>query len=521
MDTEQLIKQFEQHSTKAIEYLSERSNLEKIGKITAISVATFYTLNKCYDAFFGPLARLPGPFITRFMDLPKLVYDIPRGTMYQKLIALHEEFGETVRLGPRAVSISNKDMIKQALVTEDLVKAPIYDLFARDGTYTLFSTRDKVFHKQRRRIISPAFSIKYLNSLEPFMTSVTQTLLDKIGRDIQATQDQEGYGVTDIWVLMQCLALDVIGETAFGKTFEMIEHNNHFVPGAITHEMKAAAFRAMFPMIQRIFYPSASKTNPKLEGFLKEIINGRLQVQDGEKRKDILQSLIDSQQATNEDDRLTAEAIMTETVLFLIAGSETTSNTLGFVIIELLRHPDKLSKIYAEIDAIPLEEGQKLFSHEQLKHLPYLNAVINETLRLDAVAAGGLQRITTRDTVLGGVLPLPKGIVVSSNVMGIQTNSKHWHQPLTFKPERWIQDEHTVPNERDDLDAFIPFSLGSRNCIGKNFALQEMRVALACLLKYYDIQPIEAEMKDSIDVRHFITLTVKKTSFKIRVKHRN
>lgn len=125
-----------------------------------------------------------------------------------------------------------------------------------------------------------------------------------------------------------------------------------------------------------------------------------------------MQSLIDSQQATDADDRLTAEAIMSETVLFLIAGSETTSNTLGFVIIELLRHPEKLKKMYEEIDAIPLEEGQKLFSHEQLKHLPYLNAVINETLRLDAVAASGLQRITTRDTILGDVLPLPKGVCI-------------------------------------------------------------------------------------------------------------
>jgi hypothetical protein len=101
------------------------------------------------------------------------------------------------------------------------------------------------------------------------MTSVTQTLLDKIGRDIQATKDQDGYGTVDIWILMQCLALDVIGETAFGKTFEMIEHNNHFIPGAITQEMKAAAFKSMFPMLQKIFYPSASKPNPKLQNVSK------------------------------------------------------------------------------------------------------------------------------------------------------------------------------------------------------------------------------------------------------------
>lgn len=101
---------------------------------------------------------------------------------------------------------------------------------------------------------------------------------------------------------------------------------------------------------------------------------------------------------------------MSETILFLVAGSETTSNTLGFAIIELLRHPEKLKKLYAEIDQVSLEEGQKIFNHEQLKHLRYLNAVINETLRIDAVAAGGMPRVTAEKTVLGNNLVLPKGV---------------------------------------------------------------------------------------------------------------
>jgi cytochrome P450 len=133
---------------------------------------------------------------------------------------------------------------------------------------------------------------------------------------------------------------------------------------------------------------------------LTEIIENRVK-ETGEKRKDILQSLIDTQNADEHDDRLTMEAIMAETVLFLIAGSETTSNTMGFAIIELLRNPDKLKRLVAEIDQLELEEGQVVFNHEQLKHLTYLNAVINETLRIDTVAGGALPRITTAPTKLG------------------------------------------------------------------------------------------------------------------------
>lgn len=94
----------------------------------------------------------------------------------------------------------------------------------------------------------------------------------------------------------------------------------------------------------------------------------------------------------------------------MIAGSETTSNSIGFAIIELLRHPDKLAKLYAEIDSIPMEEGEVIFQHDQLKKLPYLNGVINETLRLDPVSAGGMQRYTTQDITLGSHLMLPKDV---------------------------------------------------------------------------------------------------------------
>jgi cytochrome P450 len=126
-----------------------------------------------------------------------------------------------------------------------------------------------------------------------------------------------------------------------------------------------------------------------------------------QKRKDILQYLIDAQMAESKQDRLTTKEIVSEMVLILIAGSETTSNTLGFAIYDLLSNPDKLEKLYNEIDQL-IPRG-KIFDHEQLKNAPYLNAVIQETLRLDAVAAG-LGRITTEKTVLGNTYVLPKNV---------------------------------------------------------------------------------------------------------------
>lgn len=140
---------------------------------------------------------------------------------------------------------------------------------------------------------------------------------------------------------------------------------------------------------------------------MRDIIEERLRDKSKE-RNDILQYLINSQKSNDENDRLDVAEISEETVLFLIAGSETTSNTTGFAFFELLKHPDKLEKLHQEIDSVDLNEDGA-FHNEQLKHLPYLNAVINETLRLDPVAAGALHRYTTQPTVLGNMV-LPKNV---------------------------------------------------------------------------------------------------------------
>jgi cytochrome P450 len=144
---------------------------------------------------------------------------------------------------------------------------------------------------------------------------------------------------------------------------------------------------------------------------LTEIVGNRIKdsKEGRNQRQDILQSLIDAKDAEVEEGHLTPEAIMGETCLFLIAGSETTSNTVGFAIINLLHHPEKLARLQAEIDELELEKGKIVFDHDQLKHLPYLNAVINETLRLDTVGAGALSRITEGPTKLGN-LDLEKGV---------------------------------------------------------------------------------------------------------------
>ncbi|KAI8882441.1 cytochrome P450 [Backusella circina FSU 941] len=451
MDIEKYFKDLVATKTNVLEYIPNRKNVKDLARVFVFSLTAYYVMK-----------------------------------------ALHDKYGHVVRLSPDTISVTDKDIIKTVLVTEDLPKSPLYHIISGKSGTTLFTTTDKDFHRQRRRNVSSAFSVKYLVSLEPYMTTVTCSLMDQIIFDLEKTKDAEGYGTVDLWSLSQRFSLDVIGETGFGQTFDMLKNNNHVIPNSIKKELKMK--------------------------FLKDIISKRANSKDNT-RKDILQAFINSKNAANAEDRLSDDAIIAETGLLLSSGSETTGSTLGFILIELLKNPDKLKKLCKEIDEMPLEEGQKVFPHDQLRKLPYLNGAINEGLRLHTAIAIGLPRITDKEIALSDQLTLPKGITVMVNQYLLQRSADYWEEPDSFIPERWIPGEECHVKEADP-DAFYAFSGGTRGCIGKNFSLQEIRLALSAIVKHFELKPIEQELKSSDDQRVYITLMLKNNSFKVKMRQR-
>jgi cytochrome P450 len=187
------------------------------------------------------------------------------------------------------------------------------------------------------------------------------------------------------------------------------------------------------------------------------IIEERLE--SGKRKNDILQILIDSQKAELKGDRLNNEDIVQENILFLIASSETTSwvqnpflrctkrfdtDSFNLLAIQLdmlsciLLNSQKFSLGCEELDDLYSRNSKAYFSHDDHKSLPYLNAVINETMRLKPVAMNGLPRQTHHDYLLGGKYHIPKEIFVTAHINACQTNPEYWPETLAVKPERWL-----------------------------------------------------------------------------------
>ncbi|XP_023932852.1 cytochrome P450 10 [Lingula anatina] len=167
------------------------------------------------------------------------------------------------------------------------------------------------------------------------------------------------------------------------------------------------------------------------------------------------------------------------TTLFM-AGVESTSNTLAFLMYNLACNPDKQDKLRAEVTRVLPRDGH--MTPEHLNRLPYMKACLKESMRLIFPTAAGTSRALAEDAVLGGFL-VPKGtcVINCNNIPCLQ--SEYFSNPHTYSPERWMKEDNVQPHPF----LMLPFGHGPRMCIGKRFAEQQMYIAISKLVqKFHD-----------------------------------
>ncbi|KAJ3525056.1 hypothetical protein NM688_g8462 [Phlebia brevispora] len=183
--------------------------------------------------------------------------------------------------------------------------------------------------------------------------------------------------------------------------------------------------------------------------------------------------------------------VISDGALALVAGSHTTSSVLANAIYLILCHPQVYGRLRRDIDAF-YPPGDDAADPKYYAEIPYLDAVINETLRLFPAVPSGIQRapvVGTGDKMIGPYY-LPEGSNVRVHVWSLHHDPRNFSRPDAFWPERWLiadgfkEGESTPSSEKfnHNLDAFVPFSYGPAHCVGKNLAMQEMRVFVACMM---------------------------------------
>ncbi|XP_015269539.1 PREDICTED: cytochrome P450 2K4-like, partial [Gekko japonicus] len=174
------------------------------------------------------------------------------------------------------------------------------------------------------------------------------------------------------------------------------------------------------------------------------------------------------------------------------AGMETTSTTLRWGLLLMMKYPEIQKKVQEEMTKV-IGSAQPRIEHRA--KLPYTDAVIHEVQRFANIAPTTLPHATTADVTLGGYF-IPKGTYIVPLLYSVLYDESKWEKPFEFYPEHFLDSEGKFVK----TDAFLPFSAGRRVCAGETLARMELFLFFASLLQRFTFQPAPGMSKEDLDL---------------------
>ncbi|KAF7305701.1 Peroxidase [Mycena chlorophos] len=463
-----------------------------------------------------PLRRVPGPFLARWTPF-WLMYYARRGDRYLAVHEAHQKYGPVIRIAPWHISFASPDAPSRVYAqgSAALDKSPFYRAFYVQGTESLFSTQNRALHSSKRRLLSQPFSYQSIRGFESFMRESLGRFVLRVDRICSGDQFGDAVrvgGVMDALLWFNYLAFDIMSDLAFGEPLGMVNKGSDVLPaeskdGTIFEEHAAAlvdqrgrtaAVVGLAPIVEEYtkmlpipFITAGSKSTKSLSRIATRCVKHR--VESGVTRDDMLERLIEGVRE-KEGGTGSQEEVVTEAMLLLTAGADTTANSLTAILFYILTHPDVHAKTVRLQSSIELETiTDSLPLHEQIKSLPYMNATIEEGLRLFATNAFGLPRVVGPEGFEMDGVSVPSGCEVSAPAYTIQRDPRIWGEDAEeYRPERWIEEGGGGLKKH-----MLTFGSGPRACIGKNLAYIQMQLALATVLLRYEftMQPDVTELR--------------------------
>ncbi|XP_003744817.1 cytochrome P450 3A16 [Galendromus occidentalis] len=371
--------------------------------------------------------------------------------------------------------------------------------------------------KRTRLLLSPAFSVAKMKN----MISMIEKCVDEFESNLRKRASGKQF---DVYPLIKRLSIDNICGIIFGietKLQENPEEDSVFLRATLKvfeadpHgllDLICNSFTSVNNFLSSILYLlQYLRIVPHvLNDMIDEVENIVKARRKSPPRKDLMQSLLDHQQISSdgaplkatdaaEDQkasfgktisaRLTNEEVVASAIVMFAAGYETTGTATAFTFKCLGSHPDIQRRLRREIN--DATRGKPL-SYDTVMSLPYLDAVIRESLRLYPPLTNMIHRVASQDTEING-LKIPAGLSILFPTKVMHSDEDFWEDPNRFDPERFLKKNY-------DAFTYQPFGDGPRNCLGMRFALLTMKLTLCKILPKFEVVATEEPVVEVVRI---------------------
>jgi len=437
------------------------------------------------------IADLPGP-----NGLPLLgnLLQVNRNRIHQDVERWAREHGPLFRFAfgrRRILGVADHELLNALLRDrpDGFRRTRHMELISREMGLTpgLFGSNGEAWRLQRRMVMA-GFDPGHVRAYFPSLLKVTRRLH---GRWQQAARS--GTAVELQPELMR-FTVDAIAGLAFGADINTLESDADIIQRHLD-KIFPTLFKRMFSLVpvwrwrrskaDRELEQSVAVVNDAIAGF---IADARTRLAADAQRRSAPPNLLEAMivAADSAESGVTDIQVAGNVLTMLLAGEDTTANTLAWMIYLLHRHPEALQRARAEVLAVAGSVEQ--FDPDRMAGLDYLEACAHETMRLKPVAP--FQAVEAlRDSTIADVR-VPRGTIIWCVMRADSVSDAHFPDAGAFKPERWLGDGAAASPLSSAKRVSMPFGAGPRICPGRYLALLEIKMAMAMLLAHFEIDSV-------------------------------
>ena len=460
------------------------------------------------------LGDLPGP---RGLPLLGNLHRIRFDRLHLILEDWAEQYGAIfrIRIGPHCIAvISDRSAIQRILVQrpEGFRRTVMLESVATEMRLKgVFAAEGEDWRRQRR-IVTAALNRAKLKDFFPTLAVTVGRLQRCWERAADASEP------VDLCRDLMRFTVDVTMQLAFG-----VDANTLETPGPVIQRHLDKVFPVLhrrvnsaFPWWRYIRLPSDRALDRALVALEREVGDmvraARERMAAEPERRAAPANFLEAILAAveTEESGFTDAEIFANAGTLLLAGEDTTANSMAWTIHYFTKYPEHFERVRHEVDAVVAPEPV-IGSLEQTNKLPFLDAFCNEVMRLKPVAPLHVLEPVADATILG--CAIPRGTPIMMLVRRMATRDENFGEGSRFDPDRWLvpPESRTYPHDRR---AFVPFGAGPRLCPGRSLALLQIRTVLAMLCRNFQVEPV----RGGTDVDEYLAFTMMPSNLSVRLR---